>query len=151
MLLQPFQLSDIDNLSTWFSNQAQLTEWAGPDFLYPFTRDALLTELQPDRFYSYSLKSEQGELLAFGQYYPRLGRCNLGRLVVNPQCRGQGIAGQLLAQLIQQGLTELGCQQASLFVYANNQKAIRAYQKFGFELCQYPGDDGIDGCLYMVK
>ena len=56
----------------WFSCEREIRQWAGPEFRYP-------------------LLNRQGLLIGFGQYYLRLERCHLSRLVINPDSRGQGI------------------------------------------------------------
>jgi ribosomal protein S18 acetylase RimI-like enzyme len=64
---------------------------------------------------------EEGQVLAFGQYYERAGRCHFGRLVV------------------------------SLFVIADNAPAIRLYERLGFAPAVYPEDDpDVRTYLYMV-
>lgn len=50
-----------------------------------------------------------------------------------------------------QGLRELKVAEWSLFVLAHNDNAIKAYEKFGFELDKYPEEIPMDDCLYMVK
>ncbi|MGB0495041.1 MAG: GNAT family N-acetyltransferase, partial [Kangiellaceae bacterium] len=95
--------------------------------------------------------SNDGNLLAFGQYYLRLGRCHLGRLVVNPELRGQGIAYHLINQLSEIGMSDLNTNSCSLFVFERNKNAIQAYAKLGFSVADYPEKMIMENCLYMVQ
>ena len=59
---------------------------------------------------------EQQNLLGFGQCYELLQRCHLGRLVVNPAHRGQGLVAALMVRLIDFGANKFNAREASLFV-----------------------------------
>ena len=100
---------------------------------------------------SFALLSDRDELLAFGQYYERIGRCHLGRLVVSPNHRGKGIAAELMKQLCEKGMQALSLNECSLFVLADNDQAIKAYEKFGFAFKDYPEHIEMPNCVYMVK
>ena len=89
--------------------------------------------------------------MAFGQYYLREKRCHLGRLVVNPSKRGQGIVATLVARLAVKGKDHLKVKTCSLFVFEDNTHAIRAYHKLGFEQSKYPTNMPLTGCSYMVS
>jgi len=140
----------INELMTWFPDEAQLNKWSGPGFRYPFDSCSFKQDLKVDSLASFSLLSTCNEFLAFGQYYLRLDKCHLGRLVVNPAFRGQGVAQHLVHLLRNRGQAELGTTQCSLFVLADNVNAIKAYSKLGFSIAEYPDEIGLDNCLYMV-
>ncbi|MBD1584527.1 GNAT family N-acetyltransferase [Pseudoalteromonas sp. S16_S37] len=141
----------IKQLMTWFNSELQLTQWAGPNFRYPFDLETFRADLHADQLTSCALQSQQGTLAAFGQFYMRFGRCHLARLVVNPKQRGQGVANLLLNALCKRGLQFLNVEQCGLFVYKDNLSAIQAYEKFGFVIHQSPEHDLIEHCVYMVK
>jgi ribosomal protein S18 acetylase RimI-like enzyme len=138
-------------LMGWFEDEAQLVMWSGPGFRYPYDLVTFKQDLKLTSLPSFSLLSPQGALLAFGQYYLRENRCHLGRLVVNPAHRGQGIAATLIANLAASGKKELKVNSCSLFVFSDNISAISAYQKLGFVKNQYPTDMPLAGCIYMVS
>ncbi|WP_259365807.1 GNAT family N-acetyltransferase [Colwellia sp. MB02u-6] len=100
---------------------------------------------------SFALLSAQAELLGFGQYYLRLGKCHLCRLVINPIFRGQGIAAHLIQQLSVRGKADLNANSSSLFVVQNNGSAIKTYEKSGFTVACYPEKITVKDCLYMVN
>jgi GNAT superfamily N-acetyltransferase len=87
---------------------------------------------------SFSLISSEGDLLAFGQYYLRLGKCHLERLVVSPSRHGQGIASHLISQLSISGKLDLSTKSCSLFILGHNKSAIQAYKKLGSSMVDYP-------------
>jgi len=142
--------NNIIELMTWFPDEKQLNKWSGPGFRYPFDLCSFKQDLKVDSLASFSLLNSSGELIAFGQYYLRLDKCHLGRLVVNPVCRGQGVAQYLVQMLSKRGQAELGTTHCSLFVLADNVSAIKAYSKLGFSVADYPDEIGLDNCLYMV-
>lgn len=137
-------------LSTWFTNEQELFAWSGPFFRYPFSESTFKEDLKLDELNSYCLVDAMDRLIAFGQYYDRLGRCHLGRLAVAPEARGQGIVSLLIKILLERGMKQLDATEGSLFVLESNQAAIKAYLKLGFELCDYPLENPIDDCFYMV-
>jgi len=142
---------DISTLTTWFTTEQEFTTWSGPNIRYPFDCSTLMTDLKIDSLSTFILRSQHNELLAFGQYYERIGRCHFARLVVNPARRGQGIASELLNHLQQAAQQELATSEYSLFVYADNTAAIRAYHKYGFAVEPYPDDTTLDNFVYMVQ
>jgi len=143
--------SHIQEMMNWFSSEKDLTDWSGPNFRYPYDLPSFTEDLKLSSLRSFSLVSNKAEFLAFGQYYQRLDKCHLGRLIVNPEFRGKGIAAELMRQLCQQGINELNVTACSLFVLAHNEYAIQAYKKFGFSFADYPDEISLAHCLYMVK
>ena len=141
----------IKQLMRWFNNEAELQQWSGPNFEYPYTLDSFQRDLKIDELASYVLMNDHQELLAFGQFYERLNRVHLGRLVVNPSHRGKRIINQLMHFLIEKAQVQLQRNEVSLFVLNNNPSAIKAYQSFGFVVEEYPAEMLLDDCLYMVK
>ncbi len=141
----------IEQLMTWFTNQDDLHQWVGTEFRFPYDYSSFCEDLALSSTPSYSLMDATGELMAFGQYYARLERCHLARLVVNPKHRGKGHVGQLIKQLSEKGKHTLGLECTSLFVLPDNPSAQKAYQKLGFEIQSYPEMLAEKNCIYMVK
>ncbi|MEP4101154.1 GNAT family N-acetyltransferase [Paraglaciecola sp.] len=137
-------------LMSWFKNEDELKTWAGPNFSYPLNLVNFKRDLNINTLKSFALISKEEELLAFGQYYLKLRKCHLARLVVNPKFRGKGIAAHLIKQLITLGKTDLNTESCSLFVFSDNTNAINAYTKLGFSIAEYPEKAPMDDCLYMV-
>jgi len=118
---------------------------------YPSDVENLTNDLQSNNWPSFSLVSQDNQLLAFGQYYLRQGCCHLCRLIVSPTHRGKGIIKQLVDRISIQGCHHLEVNTQSLFVYTYNSSAIKAYQKLGFVTKQYVATDAMQNCLYMTK
>jgi ribosomal protein S18 acetylase RimI-like enzyme len=97
-LTQPLE-SHLLEMMTWFSNEAELNNWSGPNFRYPYDLSSFTEDLKLNELNSFSLVSDDGEFLAFGQYYQRLGKCHLGRLIVSPNCRGKEIVLELVRRI----------------------------------------------------
>lgn len=150
-MLVPFTKTHIEPLTSWFQDEVSLAKWSGPGFRYPFTEDTFFQDLNTEKLASFCLLSEQGEFVAFGQFYNRLDRIHLARLVVNPDFRGKGVATRLIDHLISQGNKQLQLNSASLFVLSDNLSAITAYEKSGFKISRYPTLIPLENCEYMVK
>lgn len=136
---------------SWFSTEAALSIWSGANFSFPFDFNSFKSDLKLESLPSFALLSAQAELLGFGQYYLRLGKCHLCRLVINPIFRGQGIAAHLIQQLSVRGKADLNANSSSLFVVQNNGSAIKTYEKSGFTVACYPEKITVKDCLYMVN
>jgi ribosomal protein S18 acetylase RimI-like enzyme len=149
-LIHPIE-SHIIELMSWFSNEQELMNWSGPNFRYPFDLSSFMVDLKLSTLSSFSLVSIESELLAFGQYYNRLEKCHLGRLIVNPNLRGKGIAAELMQKISNLGINDLKVKECSLFVLEHNTSAIKSYGKFGFLVVDYPEKMPLKNCLYMVK
>lgn len=128
----------IDALMQWFPDAASVAVWS-PSTAFPFTdRQRFILESKLDEIPSWMLVDDAGTPLAFGQYYARQGCCHLGRLVVAPQHRGQGLARELIRLLMARGTAELGMTRCSLFVLDHNAVARKVYASLGFAESPYP-------------
>lgn len=144
--------SHISQLMQWFLTEQQLVEWAGPNFRFPYDLTSFSEDLNCDIYSSYVLLSiDNDEMLAFGQYYKRLDKCHLARLIVNPQCRNKGLSKHLIHMLSNLGQQALNVNACSLFVFSDNQPAVASYKKNGFRVSSYPQSLSLDNCLYMTK
>lgn len=149
-----FQKEHASQLITWFTDQQQLTQWAGPGI--DFTQDidafakSILDSSHTSSISSFSVLNKQ-ELISFGQFYLRHGCAHLCRLAVSPTRRGEGNVVELVNQLVSAAHIKLSVSTVSLLVYSDNLSAIRAYQKLGFSIAEYPAKDDINGCFYMQR
>ena len=138
-------------LMTWFPDAESCRLWGGTDFRHPFTEDSFVADSRCETLPSYSLVGAHGELLGFGQHYDRVGRCHLGRLVISPEHRGEGLGTRLIDKLIELGAPAFGASECSLFVARTNLAAARLYERLGFTIAPYP-DAAFDlaGSDYMI-
>ncbi|MFC6634009.1 GNAT family N-acetyltransferase [Microbulbifer taiwanensis] len=138
-------------LMTWLPDLRQCRQWGGPTFRYPFTEQTFIEDCRWPDLPSCVLLDEDGESLAFGQYYERRDRCHLGRLIVSPGHRGAGLGRTLVTELSKRGCRELNARECSLFVLKDNTRARKLYEKLGFAYSDYPDSPGwLEGCDYMI-
>lgn len=144
--------SDIDALMTWFRSADDVKVWGGPRFRYPFTAQSFREDCHWPEMASYSLQDPEREFRAFGQFYDRNGRINLARLIVHPRYRRQGIGRDLMSRLMQAGREALALPAYSLYVYRDNDAALRCYRSLGFEIRPYPPKQELaDVCYFMTR
>jgi RimJ/RimL family protein N-acetyltransferase len=135
----------------WFSDKRSVLQWGSPFMKYPLEREAFLQDIHWGEMPTRVAFNENGKLLAFGQYYLKLGRCHLARLVINPEFRGQGLGEAFVAALMDHAGADLDTNKFSLFVLTANRPAYNCYRRLGFELAAYPeGDPVIEDCIFMV-
>ncbi|MCX7553054.1 GNAT family N-acetyltransferase [Marinicella sp. S1101] len=150
MSLSPCTDQDLVGVFRWFNSEKAVFYWGGPDISYPLQIKRFKTQSKYHKSQSYVLK--QGRtLLAFGQIYNRLDHCHLGRLVVSPKFRGQGVGVHLIEALLQAGQDDLNLDKGSLFVLSDNTSAMKLYEKVGFEQREYPVEIPLENCLYMTR
>ena len=150
MQLLPCTNQDLIGVFRWFNSEKAVLYWAGPGITFPLQIKRFKTDAKFEKSQSYVLK--QGRtLLAFGQIYNRLDHCHLGRLVVSPAFRGQGVGRKLVELLLEEGQRILGLSEGSLFVLSDNQAAMKMYQNMGFVETQYPESIPLENCLYLTK
>lgn len=149
--LVPFHAMHIPALMRWIDSERQCSQWGGPGFRYPFDSQSFSEDCRWQELPSFALENTAGDLLAFGQFYNRLDHCHLGRLIVAPQARGQGIGQHLIRALVARGCGALNLQRCSLFVLKNNPRARALYEKLGFTAREYPESAAwLEGCDYLV-
>ncbi len=151
MFLQSVTDNNLLEMMSWFESEEDLKIWSGPNFRFPFDFASFKQDLKLESLKSFALVSTESNLLGFGQYYERLNKCHLGRLVVSPDHRGKGIAPRLIEKLISTGTKDLNTKLISLFVLEHNEIAMRTYERLGFSVENYPEPMPLEGCLYMVK
>ncbi len=146
--LQPAQADTLLTLMTLFSDAAQLQQWGGEGFMFPPRRTQFLSRLLLPDTQSFELVNRQGQLIGFGQLCDRFNCHHLARLLIVPSQRGHGYAAALIKQLIAAGLREDKHKAISLYVFANNQRALSCYRKLGFQPARQPDQPRAD-LLFM--
>jgi ribosomal protein S18 acetylase RimI-like enzyme len=153
LIFQPAELEHVQQIKGWFTDRRQLVYWGGPSMQYPITMGIFVQQVRWQELTSYSLLSMEGELLAFGQFYVRLGRYHLGRLAVSPFHRNKGLAKILIEGLIEKAQNEQLASGVSLFVMDDNVPAVACYTALGFKTARYPEElpGGLENCSYMIR
>jgi ribosomal protein S18 acetylase RimI-like enzyme len=151
MIVDLTDFNEIETLKSWFPDKESGYIWCGPGLRFPFTHETFVEDIHWQKMPSYSLRSEEGVFIGFGQFYEKANRCNLARLVVSPECRSKGLGQSFIGQLMRIGMSELNVKECSLFVLNNNEKALKCYKSLGFIEQDYPEDhEHYEGINYMV-
>jgi len=149
--LVPAAESHLVELMTWFADRESTALWGGPHFRHPFTEATFREDAYWGRMPALALVGPGGELLAFGQFYLRAGRCQLARLAVSPARRRQGLGARLVREIVAEGCRRLAVDECSLFVATANEPATRLYRKLGFAEAPLPeGESLIENAFYMT-
>ncbi|MFZ6862841.1 GNAT family N-acetyltransferase [Undibacterium sp. Ji67W] len=149
MTLRPASDIDFEQISGWITDQQACTRWSGLEKCFPFVNESLSSLLHKSDAVSLVLSIEQEELMGFAQYWPRdEQRTHLGRIIVNPDQRGQGIGKILCEQLIAAANEATKKPIISLRVYRDNHTAHQLYLQLGFEARE---DDSTPEVLAMEK
>ena len=151
MKIETARMEDAREVMTWFPDKESVMLWGSPYTRSPLNEETFFEDIYWNRIESRVARGEQGELLAFGQFYPKLARCHLARLVVNPEFRRRGVGLQFIEQLMEHGGAEMNTEEFSLYVMTSNKPAWHCYKSLGFNMQPYPhGDPHLDNCVFMV-
>jgi ribosomal protein S18 acetylase RimI-like enzyme len=149
MEFRRFDPAHLPQLMAWFEDAAQVRTWGGPEFRFPFDARSFREDSKVDEISSWSLVAGD-TLAAFGQCYPRIGRCHVGRVAVSPQRRGEGLGTRLIRDMSAWGIAEFGARELSLFVNKDNPAAHRLYRRLGYRELPYPDPAFMPAAHYMV-
>jgi len=124
---------DYEALATWITDANACTRWAGPLLPFPFSVNALPRLLQAPGATSHSMSQDGEDFLGFGQFWPRdHDAVHLGRVIVAPQARGQGLGKTLCLLLAKAALNATQANMVTLKVYRDNPAAMNTYTSLGF-------------------
>ncbi len=138
--LEPMTADDLGILQAWVHTPQLLTAWCGRTFEYPLTRPQLEAFLDsaggdPPEKTAWKAVDGHNSVLGFAavlQFDRQAGMASLGLVLVDPERRGEGLAGVMLEALLARLFGELGLHRVQLNVYDFNTAAIRCYEKAGF-------------------
>ena len=151
MKIQKAELKHAREIIAWFPDKESVTRWGSPYMRYPLREEMFLEDIFWGRISSRIALGEDGHLLGFGQFYLKLGRCHLARLVINPALRGRGLGEEFIGALMKHGSGQLDTKEFSLYVMTANRPAYNCYRSLGFSLADYPdGDSKLENCVFMV-
>lgn len=125
--------ADADEVVTWIPDAEALFHFAGPRMTWPVSSRQLTATDRADGILAWVLVDDDELVGHFHLVMPQVGQevPRLGRVIVRPDRRGEGLSHQLLkAAILQAG--ELGCNQLELLVENDNAAAISAYEAAGF-------------------
>ncbi|WP_084407379.1 GNAT family N-acetyltransferase [Aestuariibacter salexigens] len=151
LLIKKPDTADWCELLSWFTNQEQFTQWAGPNLSIPQSATQLKSQLTANNVVNCAF-TYNDKLAGFGQFTTKPTHIHLSRLAVSPSLRGKGLGKALVMALLTQANRTFRAKPASLFVYQNNKAALRCYEALGFTQTALPDwASAAPGCLFMVR
>lgn len=151
MNIETAQLDHAREIMGWFPDKESVVRWGSPYMKYPLHEETFLKDIHWGELASRITYAEDGRLLGFGQFFLKLGRCHLARLVINPELRGRGLGEEFVASLMKHASGQLDTEKFSLYVMTENKPAYNSYRSLGFELATYPkGEAQLEDCVFMI-
>ncbi|MFC5523380.1 GNAT family N-acetyltransferase [Polaromonas jejuensis] len=138
--------ADYVTLASWIPDAASCLRWAGPKLSFPFTPAQLAEQLSSSAPNAHSIVMSlgHGEALGFAQFWVRqAGTVHLGRIIVAPTARGQGLGLALCRLLMAEASRSRPVQAFTLRVYRDNPAALDIYTGLGFAVVPGLSDDKV--------
>ena len=131
--LRPAAPADLETVLTWIDTPDALRLWGGHRLTWPPEVEKTWYEIGADGRNSFALVDVDGKLAGFGQALPHEpARVHLGRIILAPAARGQGLGRVLVGALIGAARENFHPGAITLNVYRDNLPAVRLYQSLGF-------------------
>jgi ribosomal protein S18 acetylase RimI-like enzyme len=139
IVLEHPQASDASVIAGWATSAAEARWWGGHAVLWPVDPSVFCAWHEDPDVRPYVLR-EDGVLLAYGEVWvdDDEQEVELGRIIVRPERRGQGV-GRIVVSLLLDQATRTGYRSAFLRVAAENAAALVCYQAAGF--VRVPADE----------
>lgn len=139
--LEPFTPADIDRLLGWIRSPEELMLWTASSFGFPLTREHIEGHLRDsaargERRIFKAVEEGSGEIVGhieLGAIDPRNHSVRIGRVLVDPDRRGQGLGGAMMRAALDTAFRELGAHRVELGVFDVNPAAIACYERVGFQ------------------
>jgi len=143
------QNADMEELSSWFKTKMEARNWGGPLIRFPILAQQLKEDINFNVHASYSLLNNN-ELLGFIQVFDKYDYKHIGRVVISPHKRGEGLGKKLMEFLFEE---YINCDKTySLYVYKDNHTAKNLYEKLGFLISEDESSYGKNNdCFFMTK
>ena len=132
--LARFSENDFDNLISWITSKEELIQFAGPIFEFPLSQEQLQKYISDSNVIAYKVMYANehighAEINLTERSLPKLCRILIG----NKNYRGKGLGLQLVELLLQICKEEFNANLVELNVYDWNEKAIKCYERAGFQ------------------
>jgi ribosomal-protein-alanine N-acetyltransferase len=145
--LRSLHPADYEAITSWVPDASACLRWAGPRVRFPFSAAELPALLTVPNGSSYCL-ADVTALYGFGQHWVVTpGAVHLGRIILSPEMRGQGLGRVLCQQLAAKAMQNTGANTVTLRVYRDNAVAVALYASLGFT----PVESESDADLLFMK
>ena len=139
MRLRPYvNETDFETLKNWITDERSHALWCANRFSYPLESANVAAELaflaEKNGETPFAAVSDDGMMVGFFSYSPN-SEMNTGYLkfvIVAPEERGKGTAGEMLDLAIQYAFETAKEESVQLSVFPQNPRAKRCYEKAGF-------------------
>ncbi|MBP0935019.1 GNAT family protein [Streptomyces goshikiensis] len=155
LTLRPYRpATDAAFLLDWITGPTELLTWSGPAFSWPLD-EAQLTAYaaEPGRHTWTAVAPGTGRPvghISLRRHQDAPG-ARVGRVLLAPDARGQGLGEALLTLAVERAFGELGLPELDLGVYAHNTPAVRLYEKAGFRTHRVIRDvEQVDGVWWTA-
>jgi [ribosomal protein S18]-alanine N-acetyltransferase len=130
--LEPFDRRWAETILGWITSLDELFHWSAREG-FPLTDASVFDEWHSDPEVGPYVLLIEDEIVAYGETWldEAEGSAELGRLVVSPQHRRQGL-GRLLIERLASIAHEAGYRQIWVRVLPTNEPALRCYESAGF-------------------
>ena len=137
--LEKFTKSDYDRLIQWTTNEKVTFVFSGGIFDYPITHEQLDEYSSvKNRIVYRVIELETNTVIGhaeFNDFNKKNRSSRICRVLIGDEAnRGKGYGTLLMKELIRIGFEELKLHRIDLGVHEFNKRAIRCYQKCGFEI-----------------
>ncbi len=144
MIVRPYEEGDLTSLGV-IAEKAFGAAW---------TRDMLEADIANEQAHYLCAVTDDGKIAGYIGYWQVLDEGHVMTVAVDEDCRRQGIGEALVREMIRTGF-ERGILYWTLEVRVNNTRAVRLYEKCGFELAgvrpRYYSDPVEDAGIYWLK
>ncbi|MDI3331888.1 MAG: GNAT family N-acetyltransferase [Micrococcus sp.] len=129
--LETADQADVHRIASWVTSEADVLTFAGPSLTYPFTA-AEFFESTAGRRESFVLRAGSAAVATGALEDRRPGEVRIGRVLVDPGQRGQGLGRAMMQLLIKRAAARPGVRRLTLGVFEGNRPARVLYESLGF-------------------
>ncbi|NNB44746.1 GNAT family N-acetyltransferase [Pseudomonas chlororaphis] len=128
---RPVQERDIPRICGFARNPGELFFFF-PAASWPLTHEQLRDSIAQRS--DSTVIERDGQVLGFANFYQweTQGTCTIGNLIVDPEARGAGVAGQLIGEMLRIARDKHQAAQVTLSCFNDNVAGLLLYPKLGF-------------------
>ncbi|WMI99041.1 GNAT family N-acetyltransferase [Pseudomonas chlororaphis subsp. aurantiaca] len=128
---RPVQERDIPRICSFAGNPEELFFFF-PAATWPLTHEQLRASIAQRSDSTVIERDDQ--VLGFANFYhwETQGTCTIGNLIVDPEARGAGVAGQLIGEMLRIARDKHQAAQVTLSCFNDNVAGLLLYPKLGF-------------------
>ncbi len=141
-ILRPREDRDLEKIVGWIPDAEALRLFSGTRLSWPLTVRQLQDVTAEGALAPYGVVAASGELVGHFDLRREDSVAWLGRVIVDPALRGQGLGGGVVELAVEEA-HRLGAHRIRLNVISSNVPALRTYRRAGF-LAQPPDDARTD-------